>query len=345
MDAVRAATTQDIDTTFFELVRALLDLSKLSASISNAKFDIAAAASECIQATVHLMSPESFSEAILWLVDLNDSGVQSGAFELLRMRLPTLKPARRGDVSSAVVTVVERIRASLVDPSADHEALLVTLDAIVSSPFPDEDLVLSKTLPDLLELVVAASTSKVARTTSLEIIRKLTCVVVFIFLTFSEANEQAPWLQITSRCSINPPGKQNHSFLRGPPSGRSVPYVSSLLSLLLVARDSLAFPDPATASPSVVASAFRILEALFASIPTFIGTQLDTVLKAILSSEVIHLTLNDVHSAKARIMLLSTSAKRLPAKTLYPSIIRLHATLELTEKTVRNKTEQTSNFN
>lgn len=71
------------------------------------------------------------------------------------------------------------------------------------------------------------------------------------------------------------------------------------------------------------------------SIPTFIGGQADKVFSAALSPEI--LSLSEVkHSgaSKARVILLSTAAKKLPAKTLYPAIIRLHASLDGTSKEV-----------
>lgn len=72
------------------------------------------------------------------------------------------------------------------------------------------------------------------------------------------------------------------------------------------------------------------------SIPTFIGAQVDKVFGAALSPEILSLS-EEKHGAasKARALLLSTAAKKLPAKTLYPAIIRLHASLDGAAKEVR----------
>lgn len=71
------------------------------------------------------------------------------------------------------------------------------------------------------------------------------------------------------------------------------------------------------------------------SIPTFIGAQVDKVFSAALSPEILSLS-EEKHgaAAKARAVLLSTAAKKLPAKSLYPAIIRLHASLDGTSKEV-----------
>lgn len=85
----------------------------------------------------------------------------------------------------------------------------------------------------------------------------------------------------------------------------------------------------------IVISAFEILQGLFTSIPTFIGGQLDKVFDAALSIDILSLT-EDKESgpAKARAHLLSTAAKKIPAKTLYPAVIRLHASLDGVSKEV-----------
>lgn len=84
-----------------------------------------------------------------------------------------------------------------------------------------------------------------------------------------------------------------------------------------------------TITSQIVISAFDILQGLFTSIPTFIGSQLDKVFDAALSLDILSLT-EDKESApaKARAHLLSTAAKKIPAKTLYPAVIRLHASLD-----------------
>lgn len=97
------------------------------------------------------------------------------------------------------------------------------------------------------------------------------------------------------------------------------------------------FPLDPSVNSNIVCSAFEILEGLFTSIPTFIGSQLDKVLEACLSTDILSLTeLFEGPASKARAALLSTAAKKVPAKSLYPSIIRLHASVDLTTKEVRN---------
>lgn len=93
----------------------------------------------------------------------------------------------------------------------------------------------------------------------------------------------------------------------------------------------------AEASQSTVTAAFEILEGLFTSIPSFIGGQLDNVFSAALSPEILSLTIDkESKSARARASLLSTASKKLPAKTVYPAIIRLHAKLDGESKEVSN---------
>lgn len=92
-------------------------------------------------------------------------------------------------------------------------------------------------------------------------------------------------------------------------------------------------PAPLSLTPRIVTAAFETIEGLFSSIPTFIGAQVDRVFEAALSSDILSLSENK-DASKARALLLSTAAKRLPAKTLYPAIIRLHASLDGTSKEV-----------
>lgn len=175
VDAARAAGVLDVDTTLSELVRSLLDLASIpTTSYSSAEStELAAATSYSVQAAVRLMSTQAFSEAVLWLLDLSDPAVQASALGLLRTRLPTIKPARRGDISPAVVSVVERLRVSLADPETDLDRALATLDVVASSIFPDEDTVLAKTVPDLIALAGVSTSSKAVRLSSMEIMRKL----------------------------------------------------------------------------------------------------------------------------------------------------------------------------
>ncbi|KAI5481102.1 U3 small nucleolar RNA-associated protein 10 [Pseudohyphozyma bogoriensis] len=287
VDAGRAAELEDLDSSLTQIVRALLDLSSLSTDSD----ELVSVANDGVQAAVRLMSTQSFSEAILWLLEPSDVSVQSSALNLLRVRLPTIKVGRRADISPAVISVVEHIRVAIADPSADHDGVLATLEAIVASPHGEEDLVLSKTLPELLTLAGSSSTSKSARLTALDIVR-----------------------QLTTRL--------------GP---RLIPLVAKIVpfSIALLGAEA---SHAATSSASLVSAAYSILEGLFTSIPTFIGAQLDKVFTAVLSPEFVGLSLYSASSGKARASLLSTAAKKIPAKTLYPAIVRLHAGLDLSRK-------------
>ena len=97
---------------------------------------------------------------------------------------------------------------------------------------------------------------------------------------------------------------------------------------------------PSSAGVEAVADlavgAFQTLEGLFSSVPTFIGGQLDKVFTAALSSDIMSLSSGKSGAVpKARASLLSTAARKLPAKTLYPAIIRLHASLDGNARAVR----------
>ncbi|KAK4702660.1 U3 small nucleolar RNA-associated protein 10, partial [Phenoliferia sp. Uapishka_3] len=294
VDAARAAGLLDIDTTLSELVRSLLDLSSLPMESykPSESADFASSTSYSVQAAVRLMSTQAFSEAVLWLLDLADPVVQASALLLLRTRLPTIKPARRGDISPAVVTVVDRLRASLTDKEVDLDLTLSTMDVIAASIYPDEDSVLAKTVPDLIAVSTSSETSKSAQLSSLEIIRKL-------------ANRLGP---------------------------RLIPLVAKIIpcTVSMLRREAT---DVANASEAIVTTSFQILEGIFMSIPTFVGSHLDKVFDASLSSDILSLTADkDSAAAKARTLLLSTAAKKLPAKTLYPAVIRLHASLDGTDK-------------
>lgn len=154
----------------------MLDISTPPSSTYSAsdKEDLASAATYSVNAAVQLMSTQSFSEAILWLLDLADPTIQLRALELLRTKLPTIKPARRPDVSPAVLAVVERLRDVLVKTPTDAEAALETLDVIVSSIHQDEDAALAKTVPELMAVARAtAGSDKSACALSLNILKKL----------------------------------------------------------------------------------------------------------------------------------------------------------------------------
>lgn len=120
------------------------------------------------------MSTHSFSDAILWLLDLADPAIQARALALLRTRLPNIKPSRRAEISPAVVTVVERIRSLLAKSGTDSEGALETLDIVASSIFPEEDAVLAKTVPELMAVARSAQNSKSTRAVAIGILTKLT---------------------------------------------------------------------------------------------------------------------------------------------------------------------------
>lgn len=178
VDAARAAGNETVDTALSELVRALLDISTVSVPAYSAsdKADLATSTNYGLQAAVRLMSTQAFSEAILWLLDLADDGIQSSALALLRTRLPAIKPTRRGDISPAVVNVVERIRVVMLDSKVDSDGALETLDVIAESVWAEEDLVLAKTVPDLIAVAGATGAAKSTRMLAMSIVKKLSCV-------------------------------------------------------------------------------------------------------------------------------------------------------------------------
>lgn len=93
--------------------------------------------------------------------------------------------------------------------------------------------------------------------------------------------------------------------------------------------------DAEAAVVPIVTGAFIALEALFIAVPNFIGAQIDNVLAAVLSPRLFLLTEEKTgDAAKARASLLSTAAKKLPAKSIFPAIIRQHAAITGTEKQV-----------
>lgn len=175
VDAARAGGMQEIEATLSGLVRGLLDLSALPEVKvpSTALVELNTAISYSLQSVVRLMSAQSFSEAILWLLNLPDLDIRTSALVLLRNRLPAIKPARRGDVSPAVVSVIDRIRTSLEDPTMEIEIPLDTLSAVASSIFADEDTALVKTVPVLIDVASRSSVSNVARMKVLTIIKTL----------------------------------------------------------------------------------------------------------------------------------------------------------------------------
>ncbi|GAA5959351.1 hypothetical protein JCM21900_000701 [Sporobolomyces salmonicolor] len=293
IDSARAANDDEVDTTLSELVRGLLDLSSVaSPSLSDEdKAELNEAANYDVHATVALMSTKSFADAVLWLLDLADPAIQPRAFSLLRARLPHVKPARRGELSTAVITIIERVQSVLASTKSDIVAVdeaLETLDAVAGSPFAEEDAALAKTVPDLMAVAKDAKRSKSTRTTALAILKKLT-------------NRLGPRLI--------------------PLVGKIVPFALEMLH----AEAKVGVEGVV----DLAVGAFETLEGLFSSVPTFIGAQLDKVFAAALSSDIMAMSAGKSGAVpKARAALLSTAAKKLPAKTLYPAIIRLHASLD-----------------
>ncbi|GAA6007531.1 hypothetical protein JCM11491_004197 [Sporobolomyces phaffii] len=293
IDSARAAGDDEVDSTLSELVRGLLDLSSLvSPSLSPSdREEISAAANYDVNATISLMSTKSFSDAILWLLDLADPSIQPRAFALLRARLPTVKPTRRAEISTAVSTVIERIQSVLKSTKTDAVAVdeaLQTLSAIADSVLVEEDALLAKIVPDLIEVAKDSTRHKATRSVSIEILTKLT-------------NRLGP---------------------------RLIPLVSKIVPFALDLLHAQA-KSGAEAVTDLAVGAFETLEGLFSSVPVFIGGQLDKVFAAALSSDIMVLSSGKSGAVpKARAALLSTAARKLPAKTLYPAIIRLHASLD-----------------
>ncbi|GAA5877943.1 hypothetical protein JCM16303_002787 [Sporobolomyces ruberrimus] len=293
IDSARAAGDEEVDTTLSELVRGLLDLSSVvSSSIpSTDQEEISAAANYDVNATIALMSTKSFSDAILWLLDLADPSIQPRAFALLRARLPNVKSTRRAEISSAVTTVVERIQSVLQSSDSDVLAVdeaLQTLSAIADSVLAEEDSLLAKTIPVLMDVAKQTSRPKTTRSLALEILTKLT-------------NRLGP---------------------------RLIPLVSKIVPFALDLLHAQAKAG-AEAVTDLVVGSFEALEGLFSSVPVFIGGQLDKVFTAALSGDIMALSSGKSGAVpKARAALLSTAARKLPAKTLYPAIIRLHASLD-----------------
>ena len=334
VDAARAAGNETVDTALSELVRALLDISTVSvpAYSDNDKADLATSINYGLQAAVRLMSTQAFSEAVLWLLDLADDGIQSSALALLRTRLPAIKPTRRGDISPAVVNVVERIRVAICDSKVDSDGALATLDVIAESVWAEEDTVLAKTVPDLIAVAGATGVAKSTKLLAMGIIKKLSCVPRSEYLAIRFANDLRrnrlgprliPLVAKITPFAVEVLRQEAQSANRAVASSPQSAYARSTA--------------PLTITPGIVSTAFEILEGLFTSIPTFIGAQLDKVFEAALSADILSLTeAKDGVAAKARAQLLSTAAKKLPAKTLYPAIIRLHASLDGTAAEVRS---------
>ncbi|BGP11136.1 snoRNA-binding rRNA-processing protein utp10 [Rhodotorula toruloides] len=294
VDSARTAGSETVDTSLSELLRGLLDIgSATSPSFSDVERNkIAEAAEYNVHAAVALLSTKSFADALLWLLELADPAIQPRAFALLRTRLPHVKPTRRGDLSPAIITVVEQIQDVLASESDVVLDALDTLDVIADSTFADEDAALAKIVLPLVDVAKDASKNEQTRAKALEVLRKLT-------------NRLGPRLI--------------------PLVAKLVPFALDLLHAQAKAGTS--------AAVSLVTGAYDTLEGLFSSVPSFVGGQLDKVFSAALSTDVMALsTIKGSAAAKSRAALLSTAAKKLPAKTLYPAIIRLHASLSATER-------------
>ncbi|GAA5933796.1 hypothetical protein JCM3775_000286 [Rhodotorula graminis] len=303
VDAARTATVASaVDISLTELVRALLDLSTATSDSFPAedRADLVEGADYVVHATVALMSTRTFADALLWLLELADPSIKPRAFALLRARLPHVKPARRADLSVAVVAVVDKVHEVLVASADSLEAAaaddisgaLETLDAVADSVFPDEDAALAKTVPALIDIAGDDHRDDKTRAAAFAVLTKL-------------SNRLGP---------------------------RLIPLVSKLVNFALEVLKSQARAGAAGAS-ALISGAYSTLEGLFSSVPTFIGGQLDKVFAAALSPELMSLSrVKGASAAKARAALLSTAAKKLPAKALYPAIIRLHASLDGKER-------------
>ncbi|GAA5867626.1 hypothetical protein JCM8547_001319 [Rhodosporidiobolus lusitaniae] len=297
VDNARTLGSETVDLDLSQLVRGLLDLtSATSPSFSESdKSTLSEAADYAVHSAVALMSTHSFAEALLWLLELADPAIQPRAFALLRTRLPRVSPTRRADLSAAVIAVVERALSVLGESDAEAvevDGALSTLKAVADSVLPAEDAALAKTVLPLVEVAKDGERSKAARVTALEVIARLTTRL-------------------------------------GP---RLIPLVAKLVpfALELLREEAKA---GAEAVIDLVTGAYSTLEGLFASVPTFIGGQLDKVFSASLSPDVMALSeVKGSRPSKARAGLLSTAAKKLPAKTLYPAIVRLHASLDGTQR-------------
>lgn len=334
VDSARTAGSETVDTSLSELLRGLLDIgSATSPSFSDVERNkIAEAAEYNVHAAVALLSTKSFADALLWLLELADPAIQPRAFALLRTRLPHVKPTRRGDLSPAIITVVEQIQDVLASESDVVLDALDTLDVIADSTFADEDAALAKIVLPLVDVAKDASKNEQTRAKALEVLRKLTCV---------RALPSTP-LPPTDLCSLSqqPPRTPPHSpcrqacAIRSRPAsrpGKGCVHLQSLLWQPFI--DTLSPAAGTSAAVSLVTGAYDTLEGLFSSVPSFVGGQLDKVFSAALSTDVMALsTIKGSAAAKSRAALLSTAAKKLPAKTLYPAIIRLHASLSATER-------------
>lgn len=177
IDAARSSGSSTVDLTLSELVRSLLEISSIPLSgtyVSSDKIDLEILTGYSLQATVRLMSTQAFSESILWLLNLNDALLEKSALELVRTRLPTIKPHRRSDISPAVLTIIERVKQSLHDgATGEMQVGLETLEVIVTSVHGEEDSALAKIVPDLMRVAEGIQVQKSMRVLAMRIIKKL----------------------------------------------------------------------------------------------------------------------------------------------------------------------------
>lgn len=181
VDSARTSGSETVDTDLSELVRGLLDLSSATSPAFSPSdvHALSAAADYAVHASVALMSTKSFADALLWLLELADPAIQPRAFALLRARLPHVKPTRRGDLSPAIVAVVEQALEVLAESKTEEDSTTVdgalsTLAVVTDSVFPVEDAALAKTVLPLVEVAKDGSFTKATRVTALEVICKLT---------------------------------------------------------------------------------------------------------------------------------------------------------------------------
>ncbi|GAA5862132.1 hypothetical protein JCM3774_006186 [Rhodotorula dairenensis] len=294
VDSARAAGSETVDPALTELVRGLLDLAGAVAPAFSAedRLELGEAAEYDVHAAIALLSIKAFADALLWLLEAADRSVQPRVFALLRARLPHVKPTRRADLTPAIIAVIETAQSRLGEADEALDVTLETLDTIADAAIAEEDAALAKTVPALVSLAGDEQKSAHTRAKALDVLKKLT-------------HRLGPRLI--------------------PLVGKLVPFALNLLQAQAQAG--------ASSVATIVSGAYETLEGLFVSVPAFIGAQLDKIFSAALSTEVMALSAHrGAQVAKARATLLSTAAKKLPAKTLFPAIIRLHASLSGEER-------------
>ncbi|GAA5990412.1 hypothetical protein JCM10908_007359 [Rhodotorula pacifica] len=294
VDSARAAGSETVDPSLTELVRGLLDLaSAIAPAFSEEnRHELGEAAEYDVHAAIALLSIKAFADALLWLLEMADSSIQPRVFALLRTRLPHVKPTRRADLTPAIIAVVEAAQSRLGEGGEALDATLDTLDTIAVAAVAEEDAALAKTVPGLISLAGDEQKPALTRAKALDVLKKLT-----------------------------------HRL--GP---RLIPLVGKLVPFALAVLQAQAQAG-ADSVAAIVSGAYETLEGLFVSVPAFIGGQLDKIFSAALATEVMALSAHKgAQVTKARATLLSTASKKLPAKTLFPAIIRLHGSLSGQER-------------